>query len=325
MAKTRSSRAGSALSDHAAVRGVRQGRSNQRKGQRRQHVLRALRRGVVVVTGVVAVAAAGVGAYKAWGWAHTAPYFAIKQIQVQGMNRASEASLRRRADLNVGENIFAVDTDALVEAVGAHPWVAEVTVQKRYPRNLVITVREHEPVVLVALGHLYYADASSEIVKRYAPGEQESLPVVTGLSRAQVENDDPDARAMLSEAVAFVDVWKQTLGETAPRVVEMNMDPVMGLSVVLDKEEGRIEMGHGPWAPKIERWVTVQQTLAARGVKASRIILSGTRRPERVVAKLATQPGVAAAGRAPAALSPQRSSGGAVAGNNDGAWAGRGQ
>jgi|GEM_PF-534473 len=313
MARTKKTKSGSALSDHAAVRGVRKGRSNQRRGARKQRIVSTLKRGLITVTAVAGLGASAFGAHQAWQWAGTSPYFALEAVQMKGAQRASQATLLRLAGVQVGDNLFKADAAAVHDAVAAHPWVDTVVVDKRYPRTLEIEVREHEPVVLVALGHLYYANAEGEIVKRYSPGEQESLPIVTGLSRTQIESDDPQAKHMLAEAVAFIDVWAHTLGDDAPKVAEVNVDPVMGLSFLLQEDSGRVLLGSRPWPHKIQRYQQVQQTLAARGVRASRITLSGTRRPERVVARLATRNPGSGRTQAPGRLNDGPAHGQAVA------------
>lgn len=296
MAKTRSGRPTSALSDHAKVRGVRKGRANQKKGARRQAALQRARTVGSVLAAVLGVGGLGYGAVKLSRWAETSPRFAIEQIEVTGFERAREATLRRLLAVEPGDNLVAVDADAMKEALEAHPWVAEARVDKRYPRGLRVEVVEHRPVALVALEHLYYADATGEIVKRYAPGEAARLPVITGLSRADVERADPVAQAQLFEALTFLEVFAAHQGEDAQAVAEVNVDPVMGLSFVLEEDEARVELGHAPFEAKLDRWVTAKQTLAARGVSVSRISLSG-KRAERVVARLEARPARARAAR----------------------------
>lgn len=292
MARAKKTRNASALSDHAHVRGVRKGRANKKRGDRDAARRAAARRGGSLLAAGLGLMGLVYGAVELRAWALATPRLCIETIELVGASRAQEGTLRQLAGVEVGQNLVATDADAIEAAVVAHPWVAAATVKKRYPRGLEIRIEEHEPVALVALEHLYYADATGEIVKRYAPGERVALPVVTGLSRASVEDDDPEAKALLTEALGFLSAWASFHGESAPRVAEVHVDPVMGLSFVLEDDEARVQIGAAPYEEKFERWATVQATLEARGVVASRITLSGTRRPERVVAQLRRRAGV---------------------------------
>lgn len=290
----RPTRNASALSDHAKVRGVRKGRANKRKGERKRTFKEAARRAFAVGGSVLGLAGLGYGVVELSRWAEASPRFAIDEIEVHGAARAQEATLRRMLGVAEGDNLVAADADLMQEQLLVHPWVAQVDVDKRYPRGLVVTVEEYEPVALVALDNLYYADASAEIVKRYSPGEQVDLPVITGLTREEIESGDSDAQARLELALGFLAQWRSHHGEHAPEISEINVDPIMGLSFISTEDEARIELGAPPYEAKIARWSKVKATLTARGVIASRVTLSGSRHPERVVARLGGRSGMAA-------------------------------
>lgn len=305
MATSKPTSRASSLVDRASVRGVKPGRGNRKKGSRRQAALRTLRWAVGAALGAGLLVGLGLGAREARRWARQSPRFALETIEVLGAERADPQALLRLSGLREGLNLFSVDPDRIEQAVAAHPWVASVEVERRFPRGVRVQVREHQPVVMVALEHLYYADADGEVVKRYAPGEREVLPVVTGLERAQVEADDPEARALLREAVELLDAVVAVRGGDASQVSEVHVDPVMGLSFVLRDDEARVEVGHGPYAAKLRRLTAVQASLRERGVLASHISLSGERRPERVVARLSRRDEAAPGGATrPAAGAP---------------------
>lgn len=282
----------SSLSDRASVRGVKGGRSNRkRQAAPRSAKERVLHLGKLV--GSVALAAAvGFGGASGYRYLTTAPAFAVDRLEFLGNDRASVESLERLGAPALGENVFRLDTESLARTLAAHPWVAGVEVERALPRSLRITVREHQPVALVALGHLYYADATGEIVKRYAPGElapgkdgqRSSLPVITGLTRAQIETDDGEAKAQLQGAIEFLSAFAAL--PNAPALAEIHLDPVLGLSFVEAETQTTVVVGGAPWAPRLSRWQEVRSALDEKSVRASRIMLGGERRRDRVVARL---------------------------------------
>lgn len=291
----------SSLTDRASVRGVKPGRGNKKRGGAKaprgapgHGAPGGWRRAFTLAGKVVLAVALGVGAaygiHEGRTWALTSPTFALEMLEVSGHGRATEEQLVRLSGLRQGDNLFALDVSEIEKTVEAHPWVAEARIARRFPRRVAIEVVEHEPVVLVALGHLYYADARGEVVKRYAPGEREQLPVVTGLTREAVETDDPGARARLLEAIGFAAAYRGAFGERAPRLSEIHLDPALGLSFTVDGDEATVVMGRPPWERRLERLASVRAALVERGVRASRIVLGGERRPDRVVARLEARP-----------------------------------
>lgn len=277
--------------------GSNRGRNQRRRASSRalgpDSILEAQRRGAGGLWRILAfaggAAAVGAGGLAAHRFATTSPRFAVESIEVRGARRASRESIVRLAGVSTGENIFAVDPEAVAKNVGGHPWVAGARVIRRYPHTLEIDLVEHQPVALVALGHLYYASERGEIVKRYTPGEHEELPIITGLTKAEVEADDEAAHERLRSAIGFMKALREILGDAAPRVAEVHLDPALGLSFVASGSDERVQVGSPPWRPHILRLAEVEGALAHRGVQASHIILGGERRPDRAVARLSAQ------------------------------------
>lgn len=287
------------MHDRASVRGVKLGRPNRKRRPTRSSIGRAGRR----IFGSLGRFAAGVALLGALGgaaiylhrFATTSPRLAIETVEVEGAERATRESLVRLSGVELGQNTFAVDLAEVAKNVEAHPWVKRAEVSRRLPRGLNIKVEEHRPVMLVALGHLYYANAEGQIVKRYAPGEREALPVLTGIDKDEIESDDGEARARLLSAVGFLEALKRELGADAPELAELHSDPNLGLSFLAKGEEARVVMGEAPWGPRLLRYLEVKKALSERGVRASEIVLSGERRPDRAVARLVGGDGAAAA------------------------------
>jgi cell division protein FtsQ len=178
--------------------------------------------------------------------------------------------------------------ERMKRAVEAHPWVRSAEVTRSFPRTVEIRVVEHEPRVLVALGHLYYADGNGDVVKRYTPGERESLPVVTGLTRDQIETDDGEARSLLRSAIDFLDEVTKKFGTRAPKIAEVHLDPALGLSFVEADDDLMVVVGHPPFDAALDRLSRVKTHLKDKHVKATRIMLNGSRRKDRAVARLAS-------------------------------------
>lgn len=280
------------MHDRASVRGVKSGKRNRKRRpsasmlELRNRKIVFLLKGGAIAGGVAALTYLG---YVGLHLAKTRPEFAIETIEVGGVNRATRDSIVRLSGIAKGQNIFALKTDEAAKTIEAHPWVAKAVIKRKLPRGIEIVVEEHEPAVIVALGHLYYANHEGEIVKRYTPGEREHFPVITGLSRNEIETDDGDARVRLRSAIEFMRELKEVMGARAPVLSEIHLDPALGLSFVAKGDDATVVVGSPPWRQAIERLARVRDALAEKGVSASRIMLGGERRRDRVIARLAPQ------------------------------------
>ena len=99
----------------------------------------------------------------------TSPRLRIARIDVRGANSVSPDDLRERASCAIGSNIFLVDKDRARRNVLRNLSVREVTLSRRLPNRLVVTVVERAARAAVCAGGRYYlADANGFLFKKVA-------------------------------------------------------------------------------------------------------------------------------------------------------------
>ena len=77
----------------------------------------------------------------------TAERWPIRWLEVEGsFNRVSAEQLRSSLAPLVDSSFFTVDLEEVREAALRNPWVAEVSVQKKWPDTVLVAVHEHVPV-----------------------------------------------------------------------------------------------------------------------------------------------------------------------------------
>jgi len=216
----------------------------------------------------------------------TSESFAVESIKLEGLERADGETVRTLAGVQNGENIFTLNLDDVKRGVASHPWVSSVEVSRVLPRTIKVQVQEYQPILMVALGALYYIDSSGAIVKRYTPGESENLPVVTGLTRDDFENDELRTRTRLRQIISFLKDYSLESKGAAQKIEELHVDPVMGLTLVPAGDRRRVRMGHAPWRQKIRQWERMKNDSGVQELLVKEVILGGARRPERVVMRL---------------------------------------
>jgi cell division protein FtsQ len=136
-----------------------------------------VRRGPWIVAVTVVVVSVGIGVLHS-------PWLSLNTIEVVG---ASEAAVTDRiAATGIGEGAIMVwiDTDAIVEAVRADPWVADVRVQREFPDRLVVEVLEHRPTAWVegSRGWMLVSSDGTVLEKASEPSD--------GLLRARIAARD---------------------------------------------------------------------------------------------------------------------------------------
>lgn len=204
---------------------------------RRQQVRRDARRRRVV--GVVAVVSLLALAGLAWAVVHS-PLLSVARIEVSGTRFADPALVRAAAGSVEGEALLTADLDEVRRAVGALPWVESVSVQRRWPRAVSVSIVERTPSasLLQTDGTWAVVDPTGRVLTVSAAQPAGLVPVVTG------------GAPVASGGV--MDGWRRSAVEAAGgltpsltgRLVSVGLDPIGGIVVAL-RTGGVIWLGTG--------------------------------------------------------------------------------
>lgn len=261
-------------------------KGNRRKRQKQPlDWKRLLRRGLRVSVFCGSVALAGSGGLLAGQMISDAEFFRVATVRVEAAGRVGEEEVLSLSDIRPGVSIFDLDLELIGRKIEENPWVAEASVARIFPREVVIRLREREPQAVVSLDYLYYADAEGEVFKLLGPDDRLDYPLVTGLDRRYWLENPEEASRQLREAMAL-------LGELAGRGV-FALDAVSGLHI--DREEGLIlytcvggvpiRMGYGNFTSKLDRLERIYRDLEPRLLALKHIDLNVA---DRVIVRLDT-------------------------------------
>jgi cell division protein FtsQ len=218
-----------------------------------------------------------VGALSAWEWASTSERFAVKRVEVLGAQRATESELVTLSGLSARPNLFKLDTQAVEKAVAAHPWVQSVSVERRWPDGVVLTVGEHQPRAVLAAGELYLVNQDGAPFKRLQAGDEAGLTLVTGVDREVLAQDRQQAVQALRRALEVDAAYARLVG--TPALSEVHLE---GEAVTIFTVEGtEVRLGEGDVGPQLRRLKTVQRALGG-GAAALAIHLDNRLAPHRV-------------------------------------------
>jgi cell division protein FtsQ len=148
----------------------------------------------------------------AWRLA-SGPMFALSRIDVRGNVRTRTEEVLEVLEPWRGKNVLAMDLAQIAARIERLPWVERVTLSKRLPDGLAVSIGESRPAALWRIGQeLWWVDASGRVVAPYdARREREGSVIVSG------------HRAALPRTVALLQVLRAEAPEYAEALSEITV------------------------------------------------------------------------------------------------------
>jgi cell division protein FtsQ len=170
-------------------------------------------RPLLVAAGVLLVI--GLGAWVVLG----SSLLAVDRVSVQGAGRVPDQEIIRLAAVEPGTPLARVDTDAVAARVDSLLEVADVRVIRRWPHDLLISVKERTPVAVVGQGRtLRLVDAEGVIFDEVSRRPR-GMPLVD----MNADRADP---ALLRAALAVLAVLPQRISTQIQTVSAPSPDAV---------------------------------------------------------------------------------------------------
>ena len=241
---------------------------------------------VLQVSAIVLLAA--VGAWTTYQRVVASERLKVARVEVRGSHFLSEGEVRELLGPAVGENILALDIEALKARLRSSPWVADATVTRALPDTLRVEVRERVPLALAELERLYLMDVDGDLVDVYGPRTGAfDLPIVRGLMRV-----DPEARRDRARRAAAL---LGDLEELGGEVSEVFVEPSGDLRVVLRGPGEVLLFGDPPYRQRFLTFLSLRRELAEKAPGAEHFDLRFrgrifAKRPPPAIAEAAPGP-----------------------------------
>jgi cell division protein FtsQ len=226
-------------------------------------------------------------AWSAHHYALTSPRFAIHTVDLIGAKRNSLEQLKAQAGVSLGDNIFALDTDAAERKLLENPWISEVKVTRRLPSTLRVELTEREATAVVALAqHVYLVTREGVPFKEVETGDPYDLPLITG---ASPENLARDRAREIERIQTGLEVLRQfervPLSKVYP-AEEVHLADAGDVTLTCGKDGVTLELGTGPWRKKLLMAEEVVGELRRKGRTPGIVFLDNQAHPERVVVRM---------------------------------------
>jgi cell division protein FtsQ len=239
-----------------------------RRQRRRRRLLRAAARAAGLGHALAAFAVAGSAALHA---VRTASVFAVTRVDVDGVERLSEADVVAAARIEPGESLLALDPDAVVDRVEALAGVRRARVTRHLPHRVVVTVEEREPYALVVVGGgLAWVDVDGRLVGPERRPVPPPLPVLSGVEPPAAGPDQP-VGDRLRAGLAILRAIQRAGGRLSGRISEVDL---AGAGPVLYTREGvEVRLPAEGWDEQLARFDGVLAELEDRGERAGLVDL----------------------------------------------------
>jgi len=137
----------------------------------------------------------------------TSPYMRLEQVEMTGADPKTKDELIRMCGLDQGQGLLSLHLYELQRKMEAHPWIRTAKLERRFPHTLVVEVEKQAPTALARMNDFYYVNRWGEIFKKASGSDDMDLPVITGLSK-----DNIDVREELRQAIHVVRVLESEEG-----------------------------------------------------------------------------------------------------------------
>lgn len=238
--------------------------------------------GTLLVLGLTGALAFGVHRY-----ARTTPRFAIEEIVVEGTRRLERNTVLSLAEISRGQNVFALDVEQAEKKLLQSPWIKQVRINRRLPGTVSIELTEREPEALAVIdGETFVVSQQGEPFKEFGVGDPHDLPVVTGLTVAELARDRRAELERLKEALELLSNYEELAMAKAYAPQEVHLTPARHAVLSVGERGLALHLGPGPWKQKLLRAArVVKKTRRAQG-EPGVVFLDNEAHPERVVVRV---------------------------------------
>ncbi len=222
----------------------------------------------------MALGVCGLGLYQAT----QSSMFIVRVVEVSDPPEYAPVDARTLTDLAnipLGRlNLFNLNLEPIEARILTLAWVRSVTLQKRFPQTLAITVVFREPRALLQSesGKLSYVDVDGKVFGEVNLNKQPDLPILTG-----IPTRNPDA---VRSALKVLERWDSAQLGRVSQISSLGYDPERGyrawVSYPMVNERGRtlVELGQefdADFDEQLQRLGRVIRYLAGNGIAVRQI------------------------------------------------------
>ena len=218
--------------------------------------------------------------------------FVVRDVQVVGNGSLSAEDVLRASGIRMGSRLGAVDEDHVRECVEEDGRMAFVSLERRLPNRLILTVRQRSRDALILQGgKVLVVDSDGYVIEVADRLPEGNIPYVTGMRPATYQQgsqlDATDGRLACMKAVVEA---ARARGAT-PYIAEIDVSSVKNLRVITRTGLTVVLGDSGNMENKMIWMVGAVADLEARGETTGRLdVASGSKADYLPPEKVETEP-----------------------------------
>ena len=142
-----------------------------------------------------------------WGTAVWRENRTVRRVFVEGNRIVPANELVRMTGITAGKELYAVDLNALEEAILKQFYIRSVVAEREFPDAIRIRVEERQPIAAMSHGATLFFDEEGFVLPHYQSGVVFDVPFITGFPETQAMT--PGQNALNPSVLYAVDLLKK--------------------------------------------------------------------------------------------------------------------
>ena len=205
------------------------------------------------IGGAAILAAVGLGGMQLYRVVSRTTILRLETIEVSPLTRLTRSEIVALAGVRPGDAMLGLKLKGIVEQLAKNPWIEQVQVRRFFPHTLSIALSERSPKAVANVGCLYYVDAKGVLFKSLVEGDRLDYPLITGVNKADLEQDPEGSKEALKSALQLVDTLKAGTVFGLADVSEIHYDKGYGFTLFTMQGGVPVKLGNGSFNEKLAR------------------------------------------------------------------------
>ena len=109
------------------------------------------------------------------------PFFTLSEIKLNGAKYLTQEDILKIGDIYMGEQMFKLETNVVQSRLSKDLRIEEVSVRRKLPHTLEVTIKERRPLAMVSCDYGYLdLDRNGVIIDSYKSLKTMQIPMITG-------------------------------------------------------------------------------------------------------------------------------------------------
>lgn len=149
------------------------------------------------------------------------PFFTLSEIKLIGAKYLTEEDIIKIGNIYMGEQLFRLETDVVQSRLTKDLRIEEVSVRRRLPHTLEVTIKERRPLATVLCDYGYLdLDRNGVIIDSYKSLKTMQIPMITGATVRDLYIGDAVEDEHIKKILEFLELLDE---ETLNRLSEISV------------------------------------------------------------------------------------------------------